>query len=92
MNTEIVGVSANARFSQKAFSDFLKLNFPILSDYPDFKTIQAYGVFDEKRRLAKRSYFIVDKEGIIRFKQVMPSNRDLLPNEELIKEIKKISG
>jgi peroxiredoxin len=85
-------VSANARFSQKAFSDFLKLNFPILSDYPDFKTIQAYGVFEEKSRLAKRSYFIVDKEGIIRFRQVMPSNRDLLPNEELIKEIKKISG
>jgi peroxiredoxin len=85
-------VSANAGFSQKAFADFLKLNFPLLSDYPDFKTIQAYGVFDEKSRLARRSYFIVDKEGIIRFKQVMPSNRDLLPNEQLINEIARLRG
>lgn len=87
----MIGVSANATFSQKAFSDFLKLNFPLLSDYPEAKTTQAYGVYDQERRLARRSYFIVDKTGTIRFKQIMPSNRDLLPNETLIEELKKIN-
>jgi peroxiredoxin len=91
LNTEIVGISANVRFSQKAFADFLKLNFPLLSDYRGQKVIKGYGVFDEKGRRAKRSYFIVDKQGIVRFKKIMPSNRDLIPNEELLGEIKKIN-
>jgi peroxiredoxin len=91
LNAEVIGVSANAIFSQKAFADFLKLNFPLVSDYPEAKTIQAYGVYDEKSRLARRSYFIVDKEGTVRFKQIMPSNRDLLPNETLLEELKKIN-
>lgn len=80
------------RFSQKAFADFLKLNFPLLSDYRGRKVIKAYGVFDEKGRRAKRSYFIVDKQGILRFKKIMLSNRDLLSNKELLAEIKKING
>ena len=58
-----MGISSNVRFSQKAFADFLKLNFPLLSDAPDLKTIAAYGVLNAERRLAQRSYFIVDKQG-----------------------------
>lgn len=90
MDTEILGISANVRFSQKAFADFLKLNFPLLSDRPG-NVMKAYGVYNEESRLAKRSYFIVDKQGVIRFKKIMPSNRDLLSNEELLAEIKKIN-
>lgn len=89
-NTEILGISANVRFSQKAFADFLKLNYPLLSD-PKGDAMRSYGVYDEERRLAKRSYFIIDKQGVVRFKKVMPSNRDLLSNEELLNEIKKIN-
>ena len=66
------------------------MNFPLLSDHPDLKMIKAYGVADEERRTAKRSYFIIDKQGIVRFKKIMPSNRDLLPNDELLAELKKI--
>jgi alkyl hydroperoxide reductase subunit AhpC len=42
--------------------------------------MQAYGVYDEPRRLAKRSYVIVDKEGVIRYLDIRPSNseKDLL--------------
>lgn len=90
-NTEVLGISANVRFSQKAFADFLKLNYPLLSDYRGQKVMKAYGVFDKKKRRAKRSYFIVDKKGVVRFKKIMSSNRKLLPNEALLKEIRKIN-
>lgn len=63
----MIGISANAPFSQKAFADFLKLNFAILSDDPDLKTIAAYGVLNRQSRLAQRPYFIVDKAGLIRY-------------------------
>jgi peroxiredoxin len=78
-------------FSQKAFADFLKLNFPLLSDFPDGKTMQAYGVFNPERKLAQRSYFIIDKQGVVRYKKILQRGEPLLPNDTLIEELKKIS-
>jgi peroxiredoxin len=81
----------NVRFSQKAFADFLSLNFPLLSDFPDAKTMQAYGVFNAERKLAQRSYFIVDKQGVIRYKRVLKQGESLIPNEEILEEVRKIN-
>lgn len=55
--------------------------------------MQAFGVWDEKRRLAKRSYIIIDKEGVVRFKSIRPTNteKDLLSTETLLNEVKKIN-
>ena len=92
VDTEIVGISANAPFSQKAFADFLKLNFPIVSDFPDLKTIEAYGVLNKERRLAQRSYFIIDKQGVVRYKKLIGSGQPLVPNDELVDVIKKMGG
>ncbi|MBI4523346.1 MAG: redoxin domain-containing protein [Deltaproteobacteria bacterium] len=91
VDAEVLGISANVGFSQKAFADFLKLNYPLLTDYPDLKAIQAYGVFNKERRLAQRSWFIVDKNGVVRYKKVLGRGEPLVPNETLIEEIKKIN-
>ena len=85
----MIAVSSNVSFSQKAFAEFLQLNFPLVSDYPDLKTIAAYGVLDPERRLAQRSYFLVDKAGIIRYKNLLDRGQPLLSNDALIEEIKK---
>jgi len=55
--------------------------------------MQAYGVYDEPRRVAKRSYVIIDKEGVIRYLSIRPSNneKDLLSTEELLTEVKKVN-
>lgn len=85
-----MGISANVRFSQQAFADFLKLNFPLVSDAPGLKTIEAYGVLIAERRLAQRSYFIIDKQGIVRFKKVLVPKEPLLSNEALLAEVAKL--
>jgi peroxiredoxin len=90
VDTEVIGISANLVFSQQAFADFLKLNFPLVSDYPDLKTIEVYGVLDRERRLAQRSYFIVDKDSVIRYKNVLGRGEPLVSNDTLVAEIKKI--
>jgi peroxiredoxin len=90
VDAEVVGISADKKFSQQAFADFLKLNFPLLSDAPDLKTLQAYGVFNAQSKLAQRSYFIVDKQGIIRYKKLQQRGEGLVPNEQLVEEIRKI--
>lgn len=91
-NTEVLGISGNAPFSQKAFADFAKINYPLLSDR-DGKVMQAYGVYDESRRLAKRSYVIVDKDGIVRFLDIRPTNseKDLLSTQQLLDAVKKVN-
>ncbi len=55
--------------------------------------MKALGVWDEERRLAKRSYIIIDKEGVVRFKSTRPSNteKDLLSTETLLNEVKKVN-
>ena len=91
-NTEVIGISANAPFSQKAFADFAKIAYPLLSDR-DGKVMQAFGVYDEKSRLAKRSYVIIDKEGVVRYLDIRPTNspKDLLSTEQLLSEVKKVN-
>ena len=91
-NTEVVGISVNAPFSQKAFVDFAKINYALLSDR-DGKVMQAYGVYDEPRRQAKRSYVIIDKEGIIRYLDIRPTNteKDLLTTEQLLSVVKRVN-
>jgi peroxiredoxin len=91
-DTEVLGISANAPFSQKAFADFAKIVYPLLSDR-DGKVMQAFGVYDEPRRIAKRAYVIIDKEGVVRYLNVRPSNneKDLLSTEELLNAVKKVS-
>ena len=88
----MLGISANAPFSQKAFADFAKINYPLLSDR-DGKIMTAFGVYDQERRLAKRSYVIVDKEGVVRYLSIRPSNteKDLLTTEQLLDEVKKVN-
>jgi len=82
----------NAPFSQKAFADFAKIVYPLLSDR-DGKIMQAFGVYDEPRRLAKRSYSIVDKEGVIKYYDIRPTNteKDLLSTEQLLNAVKKVN-
>lgn len=56
--------------------------------------MQAYGVYDEARKLAKRSYVIIDKEGVVQYVNIRPTNteKDLLSTEQLLTEVKKVNS
>ena len=72
--------------------DFAKVKHALLSD-ADGKTMKAYGVYREEQRIASRAYFIIDKDGVVRFKNVAPSGNPkfLLSTETLLEEVKKIN-
>lgn len=50
-------------------------------------------MYDDARRLAKRSYVIIDKEGVVRYLNIRPTNseKDLLSTEQLLAEVKKVN-
>jgi alkyl hydroperoxide reductase subunit AhpC len=85
-------------FAQKAFADYSKINYPLLGGGRDVtvmhKMLKTYGVLDEERLTAKRAYIIIDKEGVIRYYDIRPSNneKDLLSTETLLNEVKKINS
>lgn len=62
-----------------------------MSDYPDMKTTDSYGVLNPQSKLARRSYFIVDKQGIVRYRKIQGRGEALVPNDLLVEEIRKIN-
>jgi peroxiredoxin Q/BCP len=64
-NTEIVGISTDSTKSHAKFADKYGLNFTLLSDKS--KTIcRSCGVMGLTGTVAKRTTFLLDKEGVIR--------------------------
>ncbi len=75
-----VGVSCDPMFSLRAFADRDAIAFPLLSDFwPHGAVAQQYDVLDADRGCAKRSTFIVDEAGVLRWSvhNPMPEARDL---------------
>lgn len=72
LNAQVVGVSVDAPFSNKAFATQNNLQFPLLSDFSR-STLKAYDIVHNDfsglmgYAAAKRSVFVLDKEGIIRY-------------------------
>jgi glutaredoxin-dependent peroxiredoxin len=90
---QVLGISVDGPFSNKFFSTNRHLNFPVLSDY-DRKVISKYGIVMNNLGLlkgykaAKRSVFILDEQGKVRYKWVS-DNPLIEPNYAEIKEFLK---
>ena len=79
-DTEVLAISCDPVYSLRAFADQDGLNFPLLSDFwPHGEVSRAYGVFDAKKGCPRRSSYVIDKEGLIRWSlhNAMPEGRDL---------------
>jgi len=72
---QVVAISVNDPFSNKGFAEAHHLQFPILSDYTR-DTVKRLNIFHNDfaglkgYTAAKRSVFILDKNGVIRYKWV----------------------
>lgn len=91
LNAQVVAVSVDSPFSQKAFAEKYGLNFTLLSDFKR-EVIQEYGVTWNNLAgingyvSANRAIFIIDRNGTIKYKWVAP-NPGVLPDFEKIKDV-----
>jgi peroxiredoxin Q/BCP len=60
----VVGISTDPLQQQQKFTEKEKLNFPLLAD-PQQKVAKAFGVVAPGKAFAKRSTFIINKQGNI---------------------------
>jgi peroxiredoxin len=63
-DTQVLGVSMDSPFANKAFADSINVTFPLLSDWGGEMT-RKYGVYFDKYKAARRVNFLVGKDGKI---------------------------
>ncbi len=89
----MLGVSADAAPTLTAFTKENDIHFPLLSDFrrqmlPEYDALvtdQGSPIY----RYAKRAYFILDKQGIVRFMKVEDNPLDLMTAEQLLQALRE---
>ncbi len=92
LNAEVLGISVDSLFVLDRFKKEQNLNFPLLSDF-NKETSTAYGALHEKfafgmQGVSKRSAFVIDKEGIVQYAEVLEVPTEL-PNFTAIQDVLK---
>jgi peroxiredoxin len=78
-SVRVLGISVDTFFTLKAWADAQHFTFPLLSDF-NKTVIREYGVFNEDmiglKGIAKRAVFVVDRNGTIRYREVLDDARN----------------
>ena len=84
---QVFGISTDTFFTLKAWNDQQRFGFPLLSDY-NKDAIRRYDVVNPDmiglKDIAKRAVFVIDRQGIVRHKEVLEDARNE-PDYEQVK-------
>ncbi|GAB3794306.1 peroxiredoxin [Spirosoma humi] len=89
LNAEILGISVDSPFTLAKFKEEQNLPFDLLSDF-NKEVSQAYDTYYETfvmnlKGVSKRSAFVVDKDGVIQYAEVLESAGDV-PNFQAVQQ------
>jgi peroxiredoxin len=90
VNAKVLGISVDSLHTLAKFKEEQKLNFTLLSDF-NKEVSRAYGSIYEMfgynmKGVSKRSAFVIDKEGIVRYAEVL-DNASEIPNFDAIQHV-----
>ena len=91
IDAQVIGISVDTVASQNKFSEEQGFNFPLLSDF-NKEVSTAYDCIHESfthmnmKGVSKRSAFVIDKQGVIQYAEVL-DNPGVQPNFEAINEV-----
>ncbi len=92
-NAQVYGISVDTSFSLAEFKKQQNLNFPLLSDF-NKEVIQSYGVFNPDmiglKGIAKRSTFVIDKDGVVRHAEVLEDARNEPNYDKVFEALSKL--
>ena len=92
LGADIIGISVDSLFTLKKWKEENKLDFTLLSDF-NKEVSKAYNSLYPEwgygyKGVSKRSSFVIDKTGVIRFIEIL-ENADDFPNITAINEVLK---
>ena len=87
-DTQVLGVSMDSPFANRAFAEQISVTFPLLSDWGGEVTHQ-YGIYTDKYKAARRVNFLIGKDGKILFidRQVRAQSA----GEDVAKRLKELN-
>ena len=90
VDATIIGISVDSVFTLAAYKEAQQYNFPLLSDF-NKEVSSAYGALYEHwildmKGVSKRAAFIVNKDGIIQYAEVLETAGEE-PNFDVIQKI-----
>jgi len=92
-HAQVYGISVDTFFTLKAFQDQQHYNFPLLSDF-NKQVIRDYGVFNDDmiglKGIAKRAVFVIDKDGVVRHKEILDDARNEPNYEQVLSTLEAI--
>ena len=94
---QVVGVSADVSTALNTFRKENNVKHLLLSDFPRRTMLRAYDALntDEKSPTfgwARRAYFVIDKDGTVKYVKVMENALDLLSADDLVNAVKASKG
>lgn len=88
-HTEVLPISVDQVPSLKAFQKQEHFDVQVLSDARR-EVSRAYGVLDEGRFNSRRSYFLIDRDGVIRWTHVETQGGEKRDTAELIRQVEAL--
>ena len=85
----VLPISVDSIPTHKEFRAKHQMSHDLLSDFSR-QVAEDYGVLIPERNFTQRAYFLIDKDGIVRWKHVEAELGHSRSNEELLNEIKKL--
>jgi peroxiredoxin len=69
----LLGISVDGMWCHRAFTENRKLRFPLLADFePKGAVARRYQVYREQDGTTERALFVIDGDGVIRWRYVSP--------------------
>ena len=90
LGVEILPISVDSVPSLREFKNKLRMKTELLSDFKR-DISRAYGVLNEDRFYSNRAYFLIDKEGRVRWTYLETNNSDRRENSEILSAIQQLS-
>ncbi len=89
-DVEIVSISMDNRYALDAWSKSMHTSFPLLADfYPQGSVVDLFGL-RHQAGMSNRAVILIDKEGVIRYIEVLNSPGDMPDNEDLFDALRKL--
>jgi peroxiredoxin len=70
---QLLGISVDGVWCHGAFAKDRNLHFPLLADFePKGRIARLYDVYEPAEGVCKRAIFVIDDEGVVRWKYISP--------------------
>ena len=87
---EILPISVDSVPSLREFKNKLQMKTELLSDFRR-EVSRTYGVLNDAKFYSNRAYFLIDKEGRVRWSHVETNNSERRENEEIFAAMELLS-